>query len=145
MTQATLIPMGTLTARIGEMVEVGDGPKGKRISVDVPEITLEADGLSASLAINDAADWLTLSGPDDQLGTLDVRFTLRTDDGAFIYVEYGGRADMRTNLIVSTPTFQTGDERYLWLNTVQAIGAGKFNPDTGILVYQLYRVDVVEA
>ncbi|MBJ67838.1 MAG: hypothetical protein CME28_07505 [Gemmatimonadetes bacterium] len=144
MTSATLVPMGTLTAQIGDMIEVGDGPKGKRISVDVPEITLKGDDLSASLAINDAADWLTLSGPDDQLGTLDVRFTLKTDDGAFIYVEYGGRADMRTNLIVSTPTFQTGDERYLWLNKVQAIGAGKFNPDTGILVYQLYKVDVLE-
>ena len=144
MTSATLVPMATLTAQIGDMIEVGDGPKGKRISVDVPEITLKGDDLSASLAINDAADWLTLSGPDDQLGTLDVRFTLKTDDGAFIYVEYGGRADMRTNLIVSTPTFQTGDERYLWLNKVQAIGAGKFNPDTGILVYQLYKVDVLE-
>ncbi len=144
MTEAALVSIGTLTAKIGEMVEVGSGPKGKRVSVDVPEVTLEGPGIKASLAINDAADWLTLSGPDDELGTLDVRFTLKTDDGAFIYVEYGGCADMQTNLIVSTPTFQTGDERYQWLNKIQAVGAGKFDPDTGILVYQLYRVDVLE-
>ena len=144
MTEAELVSIGTLTAIIGEMVEVGSGPKGKRVSVDVPEVTLEGPGIKASLAINDAADWLTLSGPDDELGTLDVRFTLKTDDGAFIYVEYGGCADMQTNLIVSTPTFQTGDERYQWLNKIQAVGAGKFDPDTGILVYQLYRVDVLE-
>ena len=41
-----------------------------------------------------------------------------TDDGAYIYVEYGGRADMATGLIVTAPTFQTGDERYAWLNRI---------------------------
>ena len=41
MTEATLVPKGTLTAKIGEMVEVGSGPKGKRVSVDVSEVTLE--------------------------------------------------------------------------------------------------------
>ena len=40
MTEATLVSIGTLTAKIGEMVEVGPGPKGKRISVDVQEVTL---------------------------------------------------------------------------------------------------------
>ena len=141
MPKATLIPMGTITAQLGDMIEVGAGPKGTRLVVDVPEIKLESDRVNATLATNDAADWLTMS-EDGTLGSLDVRFTLRTDDGAIIYVEYGGRADMATGLIASAPTFQTGDDRYKWLNRVQAIGAGHVNLEAGVLVYNLYEVQV---
>ena len=31
MPKATLVPMGTITAQLGEMVEVGAGPKGTRL------------------------------------------------------------------------------------------------------------------
>jgi hypothetical protein len=140
---AELVPMGTITAKIGDEIEVGNGPKGNRLTADVPEIKLESERINATLATNDAADWLTLSGENGEVGALDVRFTLKTDDGAFIYVEYGGRVDMSTGLIASAPTFQTGDSRYQWLNKIQAIGAGQFDPETGILVYQLYEVRIV--
>ena len=141
MPKATLIPMGTITAQLGDMIEVGAGPKGTRLVVDVPELKLESNRVNATLATNDAADWLTMS-EDGTLGSLDVRFTLRTDDGAFIYVEYGGRVDMATGLVASAPTFQTGDDRYKWLNRVQAVGAGHVNLETGVLVYNLYEVQV---
>ena len=141
MPKATLIPMGKMTAQLGAMIEVGVGPKGARLVVDVPELKLESDRVNATLATNDAADWLTMS-EDGTLGSLDVRFTLRTDDGAFIYVEYGGRVDMATGLVASAPTFQTGDDRYKWLNRVQAVGAGHVNLETGVLVYDLYEVQV---
>ena len=142
MPKATLVPMGTITAQIGEMVEVGAGPKGTRLIVDVPELRLDSDRVKASLATKDAADWLTMSGEDGKLGALDVRFTLKTDDGAIIYVEYGGRADFSTGLVVSAPTFQTSDERYQWLNRIQAVGAGQANFETGLLVYHLYEVQI---
>jgi hypothetical protein len=73
---------------------------------------------------------------------LDVRFTLKTDDDAFIYVEYQGRGDMATGLIATAPTFQTGSDKYSWLNSVQAIAAGNVNLETGELVYNLYEVKV---
>ena len=142
MPKATLVPMGTITAQIGEMVEVGAGPKGTRLIVDVPELRLDSDRVKASLATKDAADWLTMSGEDGKLGALDVRFTLKTDDGAIIYVEYGGRADFSTGLVISAPTFQTSDERYQWLNRIQAVGAGQANFETGVLVYHLYEVQI---
>ena len=142
MPKATLAPMGTITVKLGDMVEVGAGPKGTRLVVDVPEIKLESDRVNATLATNDAADWVTMSGEDGKLGALDVRFTLRTDDGAIIYVEYGGRADFSTGLVASAPTFQTSDERYKWLNRIQAVGAGHANFETGVLVYHLYEVQV---
>jgi len=85
--------MGTITAKLGDMVEIGAGPKGTRLVVDVPEMRLESDRVNATLATNDAADWLTMGGEDGKLGAIDVRFTLRTDDGATTCVECGGHAD----------------------------------------------------
>ena len=135
---AELKPMGTITAQLGQRVEVGDGPKGSRLLVDVTSVEVEGERIRASLAANDAADWLTMAA-DGSVGAVDVRFTLRTDDGAFIYVEYGGRADLANGLIATAPTFQTGDPRYTWLNQIQAVGAGALGED-GVLTYTLYEV-----
>lgn len=96
--------------------------------------------MKASLATNDAADWLTISD-NGTLGCLDIRFTLKTDDGAYIYVEYAGRAEMETGQIATASTFQTSDERYLWLNRIQAVAAGVVD-DAGKLTYSLYEVKV---
>ena len=46
---------------------------------------------------------------------------------------------MANGLIVTAPTFQTGDERYAWLNKIQAVGAGYLGED-GVLTYSLYEV-----
>ena len=123
------------------MVEVGGGPKGTRIVVDVVSAEMNSDKIKASLATNDAADWLTVSA-DGSTGCLDVRLTLQTDDGQFVYVEYQGRADMGKGLIATAPTFQTGSEKYAWLNSVQAVAAGNVNLDTGELMYHLYEVKI---
>ena len=139
--QATLEPMGVLHVQLGDMVEVGGGPKGPRVVVDVVSIDLQSDKITASLATNDAAHWLTIAD-DGKLGCLDVRFTLKTNDDAFIYVEYQGRGDMEAGLIAAAPTFQTGSEKYAWLNNIQAISAGNVNLETGELVYNLYEVKV---
>ena len=139
--QATLEPMGVLHVQLGDMVEVGGGPKGPRVVVDVVSIDLQSDKITASLATNDAADWLTIAD-DGKLGCLDVRFTLKTNDGAFIFVEYQGRGDMEAGLIAAAPTFQTGSEKYAWLNSIQAISAGNVNLETGELIYNLYEVKV---
>ena len=70
-----------------------------------------------------AADWLNVG---DGVGTLDVRATVETDDGALIYVTYAGR----TNAAVPggptyvAPKFETGHDSYKWLNATQAAGKG---------------------
>jgi hypothetical protein len=57
-----------------------------------------------------------------------VRITLLTDDGALVYVRYDGRADLSGGAgsapIYVAPRFETGDERYAWLNRLQAVGKG---------------------
>ena len=140
MPTAELVHMATINVQVGPMSEVGKGHKGTRVTANVSSLTVTSERINASLATDDAADWLTVG--DDGTGLLDVRFTLKTDDGAFSYVEYQGRADMSTGLIATAPTFQTGDERYAWLNNVQAVAAGQLNGETGELVYELYEVQV---
>jgi hypothetical protein len=67
--------------------------------------------------------------------------TVRTEDGADIFITYngigvprdGGGYDIRT-----APLFQTGDERYAWLNNVQAVGIGS-TIDGGV-EHQIYAI-----
>tara|TARA_B100000886_G_scaffold327927_1_gene275854 strand:- start:246 stop:509 length:264 start_codon:yes stop_codon:yes gene_type:complete len=83
---AELFPVGTITAQLGQRIEEGDGPKGTRLLVDVTSFEVESDRLRADLAATDAADWLSV-GSDGNVGCVDVRLTLKTDDGAYICVE----------------------------------------------------------
>ncbi len=98
------------------------------------------------------ADWL-LMGPDG-VGRLDVRGTFETDDGAHIYVQYHGILVMNEKIAKSMaegaetqygdsyfftqPRFETGDERYAWLNSIVAIGEGRIIPSA--VEYRVYQV-----
>ena len=63
---------------------------------------------------------------------------LETDDGAIIYVTYRGRCDRVRGTYTVAPTFQTADERYTWLNVVQAVGRGRVA--AGRLDYEMFEV-----
>ena len=106
--------------------------------VDVASVEVEGERIRASLAAHDAADWLTMAA-DGSVGAVEVRFTLKTHDGAIIYIEHGGRADLENGLIATAPTSQTGDRRYRWPNHIQAMGAGALGED-GVLTCTLYEV-----
>ena len=89
MPKAILKEMGIFKAQLGDQIEVGLGVKGYRLVSDVVSAELISEHINASLATNDAADWLTLS-EDKKTGALDVRLTLKTDDDAYIYLTYNG-------------------------------------------------------
>ena len=61
-----------------------------------------------------------------------------TDDGALIHLSYQGRLNLADQTVVAAPQFLTGDERYTWLNGVQAIAKGKTDGQT--LVYDIHEV-----
>jgi len=86
---------------------------------------MRGERLSGELASPAAADWMIVQGA---IGTIDVRMTIRTHDDALIYVSYAGKinlADREGGLkAFVTPVFETGDDRYAWLNAVQAVGKG---------------------
>ena len=83
---AELVPMGNITAQLGQRIEVRDGPKGTRLLLDVTSVEVESSPLRANLAATYAADWLTVA-TDGTDGCFNVRLTLKTDDGAYIYVQ----------------------------------------------------------
>ena len=63
------------------------------------------------------------------------RETIRTDDGATIFVQYQGKLDLSKGMQFPMtayvgPRFETSDERYAWLNRIQAVGSR--GPSTGI-------------
>ena len=135
-----LVHVGIMRAQLGDdQFVIRNGPNGTRIVAEVDDVTVEGERLNARMVGTSAADWLTL-GPDGSYGTLDVRFTLKTDDDVLIYVEYRGRIDLKTGRVAATPLFQCGDERYDWLNRSQFLADGTNDPATKILTYQLYEV-----
>ena len=78
------------------------------------------------------------------MGTLDIRETIRTDDGATIFVQYQGKLDLSKGMqfpmtAYVAPRFETGDERYAWLNRIQAVGKGTLNEDLSV-DYEWYEV-----
>ena len=132
-----LVPLATMTVTLGESHVIKGGPVGTRIVAEVATAEVAGERLNASLCSPSAADWLTV-GPDRTYGTLDVRLTLKTTDDALIHMEYLGRIDLTTGVVVSAPLFQTGAEQYDWLNRIQAVGTGVNSPEA--LVYELFEV-----
>ena len=141
MATAELVEVGLIEVQLGDFIEVGEGAKGTRLVIDLSEVSVKGDRVNASLAATDAAEWGTVS-QDGTLLTLDVRFTLKTDDGEYIYVEYAGRGDLTNGTLAAAPTFQTGSEKYSWINRVQGVMSGQVNLETGKLIYRLYEVKV---
>jgi hypothetical protein len=106
----------------------------------MPDIVYEGERLSGRLVGPPAVDWLRIS--DAGVGAIDVRFLLRTDDDALILVSYRGRSDHTQGHgvlpLYTAPLFETGDPRYTWLNTVQAIGKGIVRDN--VIHYEIYEV-----
>jgi hypothetical protein len=116
--------LGTLRVETGARTVVENGPQGTRTIVEVVGGRFEGPRLKASVQ-RPAGDWITNRA--DGSYRLDVRLTLKTDDGALILVTYNGigqttaaGASLRT-----APLFETGDSRYVWLTRLQAVGVGE--------------------
>jgi hypothetical protein len=137
-----LIPLCTATITLGEPILLPDTPVGMRVIAEVESWHVEGERLNAHLRGVAAADWMTVSSAF--IGTIDARGLLETDDGALIYTWYHGRLDLSQGPgafpAYSAPLYETGDERYAWLNSVQAVGKGVLSPDGRQLVYEICEV-----
>jgi hypothetical protein len=140
----------TYRADLKPPVNLGQGPLGARQIYDVTGGTFEGPRLRGKI-LPSGADWL-LAGPDG-IGRLDVRATFETDDGALIYLQYfgvldfgpvadklasGGDIDYGETYFMTAPRFETGDERYAWLNRIVAVGEGRGG--AGSVEYRVYQV-----
>jgi hypothetical protein len=137
-----LVPLCTLRIQLKPPIEVGTGPAGTRLVFEVESLKLEGDRFSGEMVGSATADWLVI-GPEGT-GTLDIRTTFRTNDGAIIFGQYYGRVDVSQGMdlpmtIYVAPRFETGDERYAWLNRIQAVGKGIVREDLS-LNYEWYEL-----
>lgn len=146
-----LEPLVTFRATLKEPVAVGVGPQGARTIYDVTGGTVEGTRLKGKV-LPSGGDWI-LIGPDG-VGRLDVRATFQTDDGALIYVQYPGVLVMNEKVnealssgteiqfgdtyFMTQPRFETGDERYAWLNSIVAVAEGRLLP--GAVEYNVFEV-----
>ncbi|MDI1451729.1 DUF3237 domain-containing protein [Polyangium sp. 6x1] len=135
-----LTPLGTLTLAMGESITLPNCPSGLRVIVEFPAITWEGERLRARLKGKAAADWIAI-GPEGT-ATLDIRFTMETEDGAVIFVQTHGRTDSAKFAagapVYLAPRFETGDARYAWLNRIQAVAKGKL--ESGAVRFEVHEV-----
>ena len=131
--------------------QIGKTPEGQRTIAPVSGGTFEGERLSGKI-LPGGADWVRFRADGTMM--IDVRLTLKTNDGALIYLSYEGRfigaASAMAQLargetletgsysLATVAKFESGDERYSWLNDVIAVGTGEqsgFNP-----VYSIYEI-----
>lgn len=140
--EAGLELIAHVEAELGPTHDLRDAPFSRWLIVDVIGARMEGPRIRASLQGSAAADWVSVGAGGD-IGALDVRATMKTDDGALIFSEYRGRVRFGAdglNHVVTSPRFETGDPRYAWLNGLQCIGKGVSNARERWLRYRLYAV-----
>ena len=97
-------------------------------------------------------DWLRIG--NDRIGRVDVRVTLRSDDGVLIHFESGGVVKVpddglarlgagkaipfEESYIRTTPRFETGDKQYEWLGQIVTVAYNAIAPDH--VEYRIYEV-----
>ncbi len=79
---------------------------------------------------------------------IDVRLNAVTDDGAYIYIQYFGMADINEKVMealttgtgtdfsdqyfFTNPRLETGDERYYWVNDTFFVAEGRIIPGLAV-------------
>ena len=129
--------LGTVSVQTGTRTVVENGPQGTRTIVQILGGRFDGPRLKASVQIP-AGDWITNRA--DGSYKLDVRLTLKTDDGALILVTYNGIGQTTSAgaSLRAAPLFETGDARYAWLTKLQAVAVGeRVGTDVKYNVYAL--------
>jgi uncharacterized protein DUF3237 len=133
----TLQPLLRAEITLAPPQELGDAPLGRRRIIAITGGSFRGEKL-AGRVLPGGADWQVIRA--DGVAELDARYTLETDDGALIYVQnFGyrhGPAEVLQRLAAgepvdpalyymrTTPRFETGAERYRWLNRLICVATG---------------------
>jgi Protein of unknown function (DUF3237) len=121
--------------------ELGDTPQGRRRIIGITGGRFSGERLSGRV-LPGGADWQVIRA--DGVADLDARYTLETADGALIYVRNRGYrhgpaavlqklsagevVDPTLYYMRTTPSFETGDARYAWLNRIVCVASGARRP-----------------
>lgn len=130
---------------------LGKTPFGERRIAKVTGGKFEGPNIRGTVR-GGGGDWILVR--NDGVTQLDVRIVLETDDGALIYMTYKGlrhgpeevmqrlaagqKVDRSEYYFRITPLFETGSDKYAWLNKAVCVASGDRTP-TGP-IYNVYRV-----
>jgi Protein of unknown function (DUF3237) len=131
-----LVPLGRMDIVLKDPFVLGGVPSGTFVVAELESARFEGERLQASAKGTANADWVTIS--PDGTAVIDVKILLESDDGALIFCSYTGRLDLATGTAYAAPVFQTGDERYTWLNNLVAVAKGKTDQKT--LAYEIHEL-----
>ncbi len=133
-----LKPLMTMIGKLRQPSDlVGNVPLGQRMIAEVTGGSFEGDRLKGTL-VTPGADWILMGAGG--IGHVDVRLTLKTDDEAFIYMQYVGKLVFNEKVaeaaqqgkgtkfgdtyFMTQPRFETGSPDYDWLNSIVAVAEG---------------------
>ena len=151
MAEAKLEHICSYTVDLKPPEVIGPTPEGFRV------IFYVAGGIISGPRLNGTvepagADWLIIR--PDGIGRVDVRATLKTDDGALIYAAYTGLLDLGEDgyekflagnpplnfPIRAAPCFQTAHPSYTWLNRLQCLNIGTVDLPSSRVSYDVFAV-----
>jgi hypothetical protein len=134
-------PLMTLQVAVGDLVRIGAVPHGTRVIAPIVGGRFDGPRLRGEV-LPGGGDWTLLRG--DGVLELDLRLTLRTDDGALIHMTSfglrhgppeviaalarGEAVDPAAYYFRTTPRFETGHSRYGFLNHLLAVATGDRRP-----------------
>jgi len=134
-------PVFQLTLTVPRIEDLGTTPLGVRKIAAVTGGTFEGERLRGTVVSPPCGDWLLLR--TDGVLCLDVRLTLKTDDGALVFMHYKGMrhgpkdvidrlgrgevVDPAAYYMRATPVFETASDKYSWLNRAVFVAVGRRN------------------
>jgi hypothetical protein len=145
-------PLITLSVNVATAQNIGTVPHGTRRTAPITGGHFEGSRLRGTVVPDASADWLLLRA--DGVVELDLRVTLRTDDGALISMKSfglrhgppdviaamgrGETVDPATYYFRTTPRFETGHPAYAFLNRLVAVATCDRRPEGPI--YTIHEV-----
>lgn len=145
-------PLFDISLSLHPPQELGATPLGKRRIVPVAGGSFKGERLSGIVLPDAAADWILVR--NDASVQLDVRLTLKTDDGALISMQYRGirssspavaerlargeKVDPAEYYFRTAPYFETGSESYAWINNIICIAVGERLPSS--VLYTVFEI-----
>ena len=141
-----------ISAELAAIRDLGATPLGNRRIAEVSGGSFAGPRLRGRILPAAGGDWLVIR--NDGVLQLDVRITLETDDGALIYMTYRGVRHGPEDVIArlnagedvdpseyyfrTAPFFETGAEKYAWLNNIVCVAIGRRNKKGP--VYRVFEV-----
>jgi hypothetical protein len=100
--------------------DIGLTPRGHLTIFSITGGSFEGERLRG--IVLGGADWVTAAA--DGTFELDLRLTLKTDDGALIHMTFAGVRDDTNHYFRTLPRFETAAPKYSFLNRLLAVGVG---------------------